>query len=385
MASKPKTYNKSSPGRAPSSKSASAAARPPVTRKASSASKASAKPRSAKADSRVGMGPGDVGITLSPATEAYSHAILNPSDAPAAGMPVTGIPSEKNKCWVRGTLTTSSTGFGFIVCSPAQSMVSGGVCITTNDPAIAGGANSISTSPVAGTNLQYSTNSPYVAGQFGATAVRGRFVAGEIRIRYIGTALNRGGDVIVYCEPNHNDLTGATTQSLLTNASAGRAPISMTEWISCKYAGVVDPTEENFVASITSSIVKNANNCMCMIINSAAPASKFDFEGWFHFEIIGNVSASLVTTQPDPVGHTAVNGAAQAAQVEHAGTHEHQDYMKSAFGKILHTISTGASRFGDIVSHAGTLKAIGQGVEKYMPKIMGGVVKYGAPLAIAAL
>lgn len=330
----------------------------------------------ATAPAKIGQAPGDIGIHLSPATESYATAMLNPSDAPAAGMPIGGLPSEKNKCWARGRMSTGTAGVGYILAVPSNIACNDLNCAYVTGNAFAG--TTLSNTVVASQVIGVKSNSAYAYANYGATSLKSRFVCGEIRIRYIGTELNRGGDAVVYCDTNHNSLLGYSEANLLSYAACGRSFIGMNEWISCKYNGVVDPTEENFVIDPSSgTLTKNANPCMVIWINSAVAAQPFDYEVWGHFEVIGSLGAAMTTVAPDPIGHTATNGASQKAQIDHPGSHEETGYVEKALTTVLHTVTTGQSRVGDNLDHKGVMQTITQGVSKYLPKIIAGVEKYG--------
>ena len=229
------------------------------------------------------------------------------------------------------------------------------------------------------------SNSSYITSQFSAAGVKYRLVSSEIRVRYVGTELNRGGNAVVYCDPNHNNVSGFNQAILLSNPSAGRSDIEMAEWISCKYNGVVDPTEENYAFAFGTVDSKANNWLMAIAIQSAVAAQPFDYEIYCHFEIIGANSTNLSSTISDPVGHGAVNTAAQTAQIAHPGSHEEVDYMHKLASGALHVVAAGASRVGDILGQEGTAKAVVHAVEKYVPKIAGFVGKYGKYAGMAAM
>lgn len=332
------------------------------------------------APASLGQNPGQVGLQVSTAAEAYMHGITNPSDAPACGMPIGGIPSEKNKCWARGRMSTGTAGAGYILGIPSGITCSDSNCAFVTGPLFAG--TTISNTVVTNSVIAVKSNSSYTYSQFGSATLKSRFVCGEIRVRYIGTELNRGGDAVVYCDTNHNSLLNYTEANLLSYAAAGRSFIGMNDWISCKYNGVVDPNEENFIIDPSSSVLtKNANPCMAIWINSAVPAQPFDYEVWGHFEVIGSLGANMTTVAPDPTGHTATNSAAQETQINHPGSHEEPGYMQGLLTKVFHTVATGASKVGDILSDKGTQSIIKSALEKYGPKVLGTVLK-AAPLLL---
>jgi len=285
-------------------------------------------------------------IHVAPVTEAYSHAILNPAEAPPCGMPVGGIPSDKSKCWIRGRMSTGTTGAGYILVSPAAAMASdGNSCYYTTSAWVTANMTAVSGGGVALAN----TNAQFALANYGnGGGVKSRLVGCEIRVRYIGTELNRGGEAIVYCEPNHNSMVTPNLYQdtqMLANPSAGRCPITMTDWISCKYAGVVDPTEESYTATPTTPAnTKNANYCMAIWINSAVAAQPFDFEVWAIYETIGSLVGGAPTpSMVDAVGHAAVNSAAQLAQVTSPGDHGSQEFFSRAAETIITAVSTSAS------------------------------------------
>jgi len=344
-------------------------------------SSAPRQPREQTAPAALGQEPGQVGLHVSNSTEAYMHGIANPSDAPACGMPIGGIPSEKNKCWSRGRMSTGTNKLGFILFSPSSIAANNIPCAWVTEDSFAGTVISAPGTPTAGVTPKTS-NSPYGIAQFGSDLLKARFVCGEIRVRYIGTELNRGGDATVYCESNHNTLVGYDETKLLSYAACGRSFIGMNDWISCKYNGVVDPSEENFVNTPNANAnTKNANPCMAIWINTAVASQPFDYEVWGHFEIIGSIAANMTTVTPDPTGHTATNSAAQETQINHPGSHEESHYMTGLLGKVFHTITTGASKVGDILSDKGTQKVIMGAIQKYGPKVLGTVAKT-APLLL---
>ena len=284
-------------------------------------------------------------IHLSPAVEAYTHALGNCAEAQPCGMPIGGLPSEKNKCWVRGTMATGTSGAGYIIVAPANMMANTGAAFYNTTSAWV--KTSMSFAPGTGV-VTATSNSPYSLAAFNsANGVKGRLVGCEVRVRYIGTELNRGGEAIVYCEPNHNSLTATpyTDVDLLANAAAGRAPITMTDWISCKYQGVVDPTEETFTAAPNNpTITKNANACMCIWINSAVAGQPFDFEIYAIFESIGAVIAgTATTTMVDAVGSAAANSAASQAQIEAPGDHGSHEFFSRFAEGVVTQVSSGTS------------------------------------------
>lgn len=361
------------------------------TRKAKPYTRKAYKPRrsaaaAATAPARIGTDTGDVGLTMSDAGKAYLAAITNPSMAPACGMPVTGFPTEKNKCWARGRMATGTNGTGFILGVPSNIAVNDANCAYVTGATFVG--TFLDTSGTGITAVK--SNSPYSSASYGAALLKSRFVAGEIRIRYIGTELNRGGDAVVYCDTNHNSLVGATAGTeakLLSYAASGRSFIDMHEWISCKYNGVVDPTEENFVVDPSSSVLtKNASACMAIWINSAVPAQPFDYEVWGHFEVVGSLGAAMTTTTPDPIAHTAVNSAAQSAQITHPGSHEEHEYMTKTLGETAKTIVVGQTKVGDVLDHKGVFNVITNFVKNHKDQIIHGVEvagKVAGALAVA--
>lgn len=93
-----------------------------------------------------------------------------------------------------------------------------GVTTTADDPGAATAANTVR-------NILLS-NSPYGYADFNSSDVRGRLVSYEIRVRYVGTELNRGGEISYLFEPHHDGLQGQSLATMLKYNEAKRFSIN---------------------------------------------------------------------------------------------------------------------------------------------------------------
>lgn len=332
-------------------------------------------------------------IHLSEGAGQYMHALADPINAPPCGLPLGGLSSEKNKCYIKGSMGTSAAGAGWILFSPGSMVANNsgtaastyGVVYTTTANVGTPSTMAFTATPIASQVIGVDSNSPYAVANFSQTGVKFRLVSAEIRIRYIGTELNRGGSVIVFTDPNHNSLIGVNQSALLANQFAGRAAIKDGEWISCKYNGLVDSTEEVYSLAVTTGGCKAVNNCMGIMVQSAAVSQLFDFEAYATFEIIGTTGAGMTPNNADPTAFATINGSMQQSQAEHPGTHEQHSFLSGFIQKVGHGIQSAVSHVGPVLDAMQRFKTVEKFAEKWIPKALGATAKYGVPLALMAL
>ncbi len=137
--------------------------------------------------------------------------------------------SQKMKVFARGSLSTGTTGFGFIALAPFLMAASNMSPVTTS---VSGSLMSATTalSSVASV-ANANSNSQFVAGNFGTGVgtLQYKLVGCAIYVRYAGTELNRGGDMVLVEEPNHNTLFNYTYTTAMGLDYAKRVSVS-NEW-----------------------------------------------------------------------------------------------------------------------------------------------------------
>lgn len=245
------------------------------------------------------------------------------------------LPSQKVSTRARGFFATGTNNVGWIVMDPWAMLVKDpGLGITTSGfPIMATNALYSDTSyswTVAGSALTpgvvtFGSDSPYANGIFlpapPAVPPTFRLVGAGIRVRYTGTAFNRGGRITAYRDPFNGDLqhfpSGFTPTSatfLLTREAV--TDVVSADWHHVSY-GIADqdnltynfyhPRYDNSVsfAFATSALHRN------LILYVDAPPGvplQFEFDAISHFEVNGQ---GLATTpsHADPIGNAAVSTA----------------------------------------------------------------------------
>lgn len=172
---------------------------------------------------------------LSPCASKYARALANPFSGPLACIPnFPALMSQKSRPFVKGTFSTGTTGFGGIVYDPFCSAVNDIICVVTTSATYA--TSALPTISTAGASLAYS-NAEYQTASFNTTAQSNqyRIVGAGVRVRYIGTELNRGGQLIGLLHPQHDTLSGLTLAQVDAFDESERLSVSHDKWSTVLY------------------------------------------------------------------------------------------------------------------------------------------------------
>lgn len=264
-------------------------------------------------------------IGLTECAAKYAVAISDPWSPAAQGacVPTTpSRPSQKVTAWRDVIVTIGTSGYGCIMLAPT----------TCNDlPAIwhTGSTFAATTpsasldSPQVGMLNSNLTNIPYgYASQIDTTgymkpAVMGRIVSAAISAEYIGTELDRGGNVICFVDPDHHTVNNVSFDSIISRAEAdiGRPDSNRNKcWIStngmddleldypdCPYGATTNPA---LLASVypygkgvplapTGATDVGRGTPIMIIVFTGKPLNQYRCRVIEHLEYIG--------TSPDPV------------------------------------------------------------------------------------
>jgi hypothetical protein len=153
---------------------------------------------------------------LSPCSSSYLKALIDPFmlEGGTACIPdLADFPSAKRLIISRGTFALGSLGVGFVLVSPYTFVNDApSICYTTGN-IFTGAGVSLSTNPGVALAAQ---NFPFVTADFNPTGYQGRIVGAGVRIRYLGTELNRSGRCIPVRLNRHGQpLDGATAVDFL--------------------------------------------------------------------------------------------------------------------------------------------------------------------------
>jgi hypothetical protein len=191
---------------------------------------------------------------------------------------------------------------GFIVADPLKSAFNDTPCIIANGPTFAGTTIALNSA----NNITANSNSPYVDNNLDndQNAVNPRVVSALLRIRYIGTQLNRSGTAICLHDPTHSTLFGRTVADLDAEVQSSRVHVCE-KWINIHYAPVYESDYEFRITpfpgtSIIPNIDANSQFWYMGAWISCGAAATFEYEFWTVIEFQGKNVRGQVLTHSDP-------------------------------------------------------------------------------------
>jgi len=212
--------------------------------------------------------------------------LMNPFDADPQCLPLLpALKSRKCKVFARGTLSTGTAGFGFVLGmgNPARNSTSG----TYSDSSYAGTTFDDSSLTVGVNN--YFNNSDYVTADFGGNAedIQARQTALGLRVRYRGTVLNRNGTVLAIEEPNHANLDSLNENAIKSFDRVKIVPVPASEWVTVVYQPVRVNDYNYEIGSYFGYDVLRPYLGIAVIADPTVPVT-MEFEYFCHYEAIGS-------------------------------------------------------------------------------------------------
>lgn len=263
---------------------------------------------SRKNPSKMQKKPQKPNVHISNCTKRYAMTLTNPFDVHGAGLPCTPvIPSLKQACFVKGTFSTGSNGFGFIMSQPLRAAVNDANFVWSSTA-----STTIFQSEIADPNTAaYRSNAPYTASQLSneEDGFTYRLVSAGLRIRYTGTTLNQGGSVYAISHPSHADLNQATLDEIRALNVTKNFAVDR-DWASTLWCPVLP-------ADYAYRFVLNAETPNMLFIVSCPSGTplSFEFEAHCNFEYVGAPIRGMTPSQADAVGFTAVQSALQGSSM----------------------------------------------------------------------
>lgn len=206
----------------------------------------------------------------------YAHMLADPFDVNRLScLPVyPALPSYKTIGISRGVFSIGKKGFGYITARR----------VTTNDDICIIASNNDYDKEVidhdAGGIQQYNCNLPYAVGDYGGNGkLESRVVGYALRVRYVGTELNRGGLIVGINEPHGHELAGKSFSDLQLYDKVSSMPVDR-KW---KYV-VWQPTALNTPGYINDHIVTPYNSAFCL---RGLPENEYEYEYVVRVEYIG--------------------------------------------------------------------------------------------------
>jgi hypothetical protein len=204
--------------------------------------------------------------------------------------------SHKSSIFFRGTFETNSTADGWIAMNPRNPV---------SDVAFAQATTSASvgtSSTVMGSyTLQdpLSWQSPYLNAEFGVGAIFKQFrtVSCTIRIRYIGTELNKGGSMFPFMNPDQQNMYLVTPTQLLQFQDAESVPVTQ-DWTYLSWHPT-RATDFEYTGAVGTDYP------LVIYVHSAAAFQPFEVEIISYLEVVGSALPGLTPSHSDPVGFGA--------------------------------------------------------------------------------
>lgn len=205
-------------------------------------------------------------------------------------------PTQKISVFIRGTLKSGTTGFGYVIASPYLALANDQ--IGTDIPlfhSTTGYAAAVST-VVAGTGVTpVQSNSPYVDADFGAgsTQIQARVMVAGLRVRYSGPSDTRAGTLVGYVNPDHHGLNLISVATLMSNDAV--TPVRPSDdWHSLRWV----PKNSDFHSTQT---VAAHPHSMLIEWSGATADTSLDYEFFVQAEIAGTQARGKTMSHAAPV------------------------------------------------------------------------------------
>jgi hypothetical protein len=194
-----------------------------------------------------------------------------------------------------------------------------------------------------------SSNAPYSASQFGHDVgqLSFRIVAFGLRVRFVGTELNRGGSKVCLVDPTHNSTQGRTEANLLAEPQARKCPVTR-EWVNLHWQPIT--TDEYGFQAATFG---GAYMTVMLISPDPAISLPFEFELYGIYEYQGSIARAQTHTFADPTGFAAVQTvSAQMNSVSHGSAAHTANQMHKLVHNYVNTGISGVRGAADMAASA---------------------------------
>jgi len=291
---------------------------------------------------------------LSTACCDYADLLANPFEAQAVGIPrEPGLPSQKYKTFARGTFSGSATAgseaaiaFRPMAANDVYAIVTTTSAYESLDVPSNGDANSTSVT----------VSGPYTQAQIDTNGdVRVRIVACGVRIRYIGTNLNRGGTVTLLEHPQHAQLSGVLFADLKKYEKA-EITVPDSQWITLTWQPI-EAADYAYKATSTGALTGATLPLAitCSNPTSTAGANIYEYEYFCAVEAVGIDVVGKTVTTVDIDGQTQVVQALSSVKSNYAA----RDMLRkrqSPFRWVLSRLSGDVGRTIKAVASSSTVR-----------------------------
>jgi len=224
--------------------------------------------------------------------------------------------SQKVKTFNRGSFSTGTTGYGFIQVVPPVMIVNDSAAVNFTT------ATSVGTASTAGGSFTNTSNggngnSPFATASYGTTVstLAWKLVGCTLYLKYSGTELNRGGDLVLVEEPNHKSLNTLSYNTSMNFDFAKRVPMG-NDWVHISFTpnALSSSTILNDDTDFNTYNPTTFSNYLGAYVNTAGAPQPLDYEVYCWFEVVGSIARGATSSYEDPIGFSAVVGAAEQFQ-----------------------------------------------------------------------
>jgi len=218
----------------------------------------------------------------------YSIALINPFDEMAKGACLPSFPafpSQKMRTFVRTTSKLGLQGFGYAIARASAS--NNASCVSYTDGAYNGTTASSFIASGTGVILA-NANSNFSTTDFATDGVQQRLVALGLRVRYIGTELNRSGRISMCENPNHESWVGTVVNDFRLYDNATSDDFNRT-WHTCTYQPI---SAAEFAYGAGNYPPVTDQNHFLALAFSGVDGEGYELELVQHHELIGSTARS---------------------------------------------------------------------------------------------
>jgi hypothetical protein len=171
-----------------------------------------------------------------------------------------------------------------------------------------------------------------------------RVVGCGVRVRYVGTELNRGGTAVKVVGGDLTDFAGVAYTSLISLPEARIEPVNR-QWHTIAYRSV-NTVKSDFTSSGTLNITNSSPMVVCL---TGSPSNMFEFEIIRYFEAISSGTTSVLgvsKSDSDGVGMSIVRDFASSILASDAGQavlNGFSSYIKNSAAHAMSGLALGAA------------------------------------------
>nr|UHS71795.1 MAG: hypothetical protein [Permutotetraviridae sp.] len=251
---------------------------------------------------------------LSDVSCRYMAALYDPRTmSEEASVPNDTSLSQKVKVSSRGSFSTGTTGYGYIAVQPTCMLTNNAAPGTATTATSAGGAPSLGNAYTNTASVGVA-NSPWAQATYGSGPgkLTWKLVSCALYVKYAGTELNKGGDIILIEEPTNKSLLVYSYNTAMNYDFAKRVPVTG-DWVHVSFTPGGAPN--GTVAPVTTSYSNGDPTAVGSLtlgafVNSAGAAQPYDYEIFACFEVLGDTVRSATSSYADPIGFSAISAAA---------------------------------------------------------------------------